>query len=133
MLGASFLLGGLKHHIQEYNRVGARLYAGLLLMVTVALLAPSAIIELEVAQGPVMVQTLSVGLAILLIIAYGLGLLFSLKTYAEFFASMDHGEAKEAQWPIGLALITLGVVTVLVALVSEISLNLCNRRRRRSR
>src|SRR4029453_7377026 len=24
MLGASFLLGGLKHHVQEYNRVGAR-------------------------------------------------------------------------------------------------------------
>jgi len=24
MLGASFLLGGLKHHVQEYNRVSAR-------------------------------------------------------------------------------------------------------------
>ena len=24
MLGASFLLGGLKYHVQEYNRVGAR-------------------------------------------------------------------------------------------------------------
>ena len=120
MLGASFLLGGLKHHIQEYNRAGARLHAGLLLMVTVALLAPSAITELEVAQGAVMVQTLSVGLAVLLIIAYGLGLLFSLKTHAEFFASVDHGEEEEAQWPISLALITLAVVTVLVALVSEI-------------
>ena len=30
MLGASFLLGGLKHHVQEYNRVSARLQAGLL-------------------------------------------------------------------------------------------------------
>ena len=89
-------------------------------MVTVALLAPSAITELEVAQGAVMVQSLSVGLAVLLIIAYGLGLLFSLKTHAEFFASVDHGEAEEAQWPISLALITLAVVTVLVALVSEI-------------
>jgi Ca2+:H+ antiporter len=29
MLGASFLLGGLKHHVQEYNRVGARFRAGL--------------------------------------------------------------------------------------------------------
>ena len=27
MLGASFLLGGLKHHVQEYNRVSARLQA----------------------------------------------------------------------------------------------------------
>ena len=30
MLGASFLLGGIKHHTQEYNRVSARLQAGLL-------------------------------------------------------------------------------------------------------
>ena len=29
MLGASFFLGGLKHHIQEYNRATARLDAGL--------------------------------------------------------------------------------------------------------
>src|SRR5262245_43790801 len=28
MLGASFLLGGLKHHMQEFNRVSARLQAG---------------------------------------------------------------------------------------------------------
>src|SRR6187431_2449282 len=29
MLGTSFLLGGLKHHVQEYNRIGARFQAGL--------------------------------------------------------------------------------------------------------
>src|SRR5215469_12794666 len=43
MLGASFLLGGLKHHTQEYNRAGARLYAGLLLLASIALISPSAI------------------------------------------------------------------------------------------
>src|SRR5437879_10799277 len=30
LLGASFLLGGLRHHVQEYNRVSARFQAGLL-------------------------------------------------------------------------------------------------------
>ena len=30
MLGASFLIDGLKHHLQEYNRVNARFQAGLL-------------------------------------------------------------------------------------------------------
>src|SRR5499426_1635499 len=43
MLGASFFLGGLKYHVQEYNRVGARLQAGLLFLATVALLIPSAV------------------------------------------------------------------------------------------
>jgi Ca2+:H+ antiporter len=55
-----------------------------------------------------------------LIVADGLGLLFSLHTHKELFASEDHGEAGEAKWPIGLAIGTLLVVTVLVALVSEI-------------
>jgi Ca2+:H+ antiporter len=36
MLGASFLLGGLTHHVQEYNRVSARVQAGLLFLATVA-------------------------------------------------------------------------------------------------
>src|SRR6266404_6427184 len=43
MLGASFLLGGLKHHVQEYNRVSARVQAGLLFLATIALLVPSAV------------------------------------------------------------------------------------------
>ena len=43
MLGASFLLGGLKYHVQEFNRVNARLQASLLFLATVALLIPSAI------------------------------------------------------------------------------------------
>ncbi len=60
------------------------------------------------------------GLAVLLITAYGLGLLFSLKTHREFFGSAEHGEAGEAPWPMGLALATLAGVTVLVALVSEV-------------
>src|SRR5882762_9606539 len=36
MLGASFLLGGLRYHVQEYNRAGAVVFSGLLLMATVA-------------------------------------------------------------------------------------------------
>ena len=60
------------------------------------------------------------GLAILLIVAYGLGMLFSLKTHRELFASAEAGEAGEALWPMGLALATLAGVTVLVALVSEV-------------
>lgn len=120
MLGASFLLGGLRYHVQEYNRAGGRLSSGLLLLATIALLAPSAVAELDLAQGETMAGRLSLGLAVLLIVAYGLGLLFSLKTHRELFASEDHGEKGEAPWPIGLAVGTLVVVTVFVALVSEI-------------
>jgi Ca2+:H+ antiporter len=43
---------------------------------------------------------------------------FSLNTHRELFAST--AEEHEAAWPIGLALVTLTVVTILVALVSEV-------------
>src|SRR6187455_2576046 len=43
MLGMSFLLGGLKYHVQEFNRVSSRLQASLLFLATVALLIPSAV------------------------------------------------------------------------------------------
>jgi Ca2+:H+ antiporter len=120
MLGGAFLLGGLRHHVQEYNRAGGRLYSGLLLMATIALLAPAAVAGLDFAAGGAITQKLSASLAILLIIAYALGLLFSLKTHKELFASQDQHEAGETVWPLGLAVGTLIVVTVLVALVSEI-------------
>src|SRR5215475_10440808 len=78
MLGASFLLGGLKHHVQEFNRGSARLQAGLLFLATVALLIPSVVNEVDAAPQAAFTQTLSLGLSVLLILAYTLGLFFSL-------------------------------------------------------
>src|SRR3979490_1945200 len=70
MLGASFLLGGLKHHVQDYNRASARLQAGLLFLATVAILIPSAITEADSVAGSTFTATLSVGLSVLLIAVY---------------------------------------------------------------
>jgi len=120
VLGASLLLGGLKHHLQEYNRVNARFQAALLFLATVALLVPSAVKEADPTVSAMFTQTLSVALAVLLLIAYGLGMLFSLKTHRELFASAESGETSEVPLAIGVALGTLALVTVLVALVSEV-------------
>jgi Ca2+:H+ antiporter len=114
------LLGGLKYHVQEFNRAGARLQAGLLFLATIALLIPSAVAEADSGSAAGITQKLSLGLAVLLIVGYGLGLLFTLRTHREVFSGAEHAEAGEATWPIGLALATLTGVTVLVALVSEI-------------
>src|SRR5215212_8768188 len=73
MLGASLLLGGLKHHTQEFNRVSARLQAGLLFLATIALLMPSAVSEADSTAGAAFTEKLSVSLSVLLIAAYGLG------------------------------------------------------------
>ncbi len=120
MLGASFLVGGLRHHVQEFNRVGARFQASLLFIATVALLVPSAVASADNATDPAALQTLSLLLAVLLIGGYALGLWFSLGTHKEAFASAGHGEAHGEPLPLGLALATLAIITILVALVSHI-------------
>ena len=121
MLGASFLLGGLllpHSGIQSRRRkaaCGAAAdghdcpdHAGGGRRISIS------------PQGASVTQKLSTGLAILLIVAYGLSLVFSLKTHKDLFVSKDHGEKEAETLPISVAVGTLIVVTVLVALVSEI-------------
>ena len=108
MLGMAFLLGGLKHHVQEYNRNSARLQAGLLFLATVGLLIPSVLAADAPTATAEFTQALSVGLAVLLIVAYGLSMVFSFKTHGELFGSSKHAEHDEEAWPMGLALATLG-------------------------
>lgn len=121
MLGASFLLGGLRHHVQDFNRNSARLQAGMLFLATIAILIPSTVADADAgANSAAFTQKLSAWLSILLIVTYALGLLFSLRTHPEFFGSAKHDVSHEAAWPLALASTTLAGVTVLVALVSEI-------------
>lgn len=104
MLGMSLVLGGLKYRVQEYNKLNARVLSGMLFVATVALLMPSLIAKSSPETAAEISQPLSLGLAILLIAAYGLSLLFSLKTHRQEFASVDHGEdVGETPWPMALA------------------------------
>ena len=121
-LGASFLLGGLEHHVQEFNLASTRLQAVELFLATIALLVPSAaaLSGADAAQTADFAQQLSFSWRSRSIATCGLGLLFSLRTHREVFATAEHAEGDEAPWSIGVALATLAAVTLLVALVSEV-------------
>jgi Ca2+:H+ antiporter len=119
LLGGSFLLGGLKYHLQEFNRASARLQTTLLFVATVAMLAPS-MVGADVSTASPFIQKLSLALSVLLIAVYGLGLIFSLRTHRELFLGANPKESDDASWPLSLALATLAGVTLLVALVSEV-------------
>ena len=118
MLGGAFLIGGLKHQEQQFNRVSARVQSSLLFLATVGLLVPSIVAQADGREA--VTQPLSLGLAALLIVTYALSMVFSLKTHKEAFASVGHSEIGETSWPIAVALAVLAVVTVLVALVSHV-------------
>jgi Ca2+:H+ antiporter len=119
MLGGSFLLGGLRHRVQEFNPRNARVQSGMLLLATIAMIIPSAVTRIERLNVPTFIQPLSLSLSVILLVTYSLSLLFSLKTHREFFQGAEGGE-HEAPWPLPMALGGLAVATLFIALVSEI-------------
>jgi Ca2+:H+ antiporter len=120
MLGGAFLLGGLKHHKQEFNPANARTQAGMLLLATIALVIPSAVASVDRLNVASFTLPLSLGLSCILLATYALSLLFSLKTHRDVFASVGGEEHAEKPWPLPVALGALAVATICIALVSEI-------------
>ncbi|EJZ17327.1 Vacuolar cation/proton exchanger 5 Ca(2+)/H(+) exchanger 5, partial [Rhizobium sp. Pop5] len=118
MLGGAFLLGGLKYHVQEFNRVNARFQACLLFLATVAMLVPSVIGIVD--HGTDISNKLSLGIALILIAVYAMGMLFSLKTHRELFASVGEATEEHGSWSLSVSVTVLIVVTLFVALISEV-------------
>jgi Ca2+:H+ antiporter len=75
MLGASLLLGGLRHHEQQFNKANARLQAVLLFLATIGLFLPT-VVGLRIAPSSQDVtQKLRLYLAILLLVKDASGVL----------------------------------------------------------
>ncbi len=120
MLGGAFLIGGLRHRVQEFNPRNSRVQAGMLLLATIALLIPSVVARVDKLNVPALMKPLSVRLSFILLGTYAISLLFSLKTHSEYFQSVGEAEHDEKPWPLPAALGALAVATLLIALVSEI-------------
>ena len=117
MTGMCFLLGGLRHHVQDFNSGSTRLQVGLLFLAAFGLMVPSALADMESQTLP---ASLSLAIALILLVAYGFSLVFTLGTHREYFSAAAH-EAEEGEaWPVALAVAVLLATTVVVALVSEV-------------
>jgi Ca2+:H+ antiporter len=121
-LGASFLVGGIKYHNQDYNIMSIRVYSSMMLIAVISLTIPSGFHLLTAAQ-PVIERenSLNIYLAVVLLTGYVLYLFFMIKTHPDFFRSEGEGhEEHEERWSIARALITLVVASVLAAFMSEV-------------
>src|ERR1044071_8641955 len=126
-LGIAFLLGGLRYHSQEYNPAASRLYSTMMLTAVISLVVPSTFTRFFGAEAaPRQEQVLNLGMAFVLLVAYGLYLLFMLKTHPEFFSSsvsnaehQEHHDGTE-HWGMPRAIGTLLFASVLAAWMSEI-------------
>ena len=131
VLGAAMLVGGLKRDKQEFNRTAANAQSVMLLLALCALILPAvfqlvhggglpAVGEDRVDFGSEL-EHLSFAVAIVLMVSYAAGLLFSLKTHRAVFNPFE-GEEEEHKggWSMKRSLISLGVAAVLVGLMSEV-------------
>lgn len=119
VLGASFLFGGLRYKTQEFNKVSVHLQTGLLFLASIGLLIPTFLKSGHISESG-LIQKVSDGNAVILLLTYALGLVFSLKTHQSEFASQSEEAHETPAWPLWVAGLTLGLVTVGIAFVSEV-------------
>ena len=109
---------------QDYNPAAARVYSSMMLIAVVSLAVPSAFSSFFAPEETIRQETLlNVGLAVVLLIAYALYLVFMLKTHPGTFAAEGghHGEEAEgARWSVPRAVGSLVGASLLAAWMSEI-------------
>ncbi|HSE33504.1 MAG TPA: calcium/proton exchanger [Pyrinomonadaceae bacterium] len=123
-LGVGFFTGGIRYHDQRFNPTAARAYSTMMFLAAVSMIVPSAFSRVFAPNEVIrQEQLLNIGIAILLLIAYALYIVFSLRTHSSAFASLetdDNAEHHGPPWSIGRAVISLLGASVLAAWMSEI-------------
>lgn len=120
-LGVAFLLGGLRHHVQEYNPAAARTYGSMMLLAALSMVVPAAFHRFLGESAPRYAEALDTGVALVLLLAYALYLIFMLRTHPEFF-SVAHPEPATAGtgWSVARAGATLVGASLGAAWMSEV-------------
>jgi Ca2+:H+ antiporter len=130
VMGASMLVGGIGRAKQTFNATAAGAQT-LMLVLAVAALTLPAVFQLvkggglplpgdELVNFGSTVEGLSLAVAIILLVTYGLGLLFSLKTHRAVFNPVAEEEHEGEPWSIKRSIIVLLISGVAVGGMSEL-------------
>jgi Ca2+:H+ antiporter len=131
VLGAAMLVGGLKRDKQVFNRTAANAQSVMLLLALCALILP-AVFQLVHGGGlpgvgeervdfGAELEQLSFAVAIVLMVSYAAGLVFSLKTHRAVFNPYEAEEEEhEGGWSMKRSIVSLAVAAVLVGVMSEV-------------
>jgi len=126
VLGMAILLGGLKNGHQTFDRRQATNNSILLVLTILTLLVPSLFSHYIGEETSIKVEALSLGTALVMILLYGLGLIYSYKSLPDAgpitpeYENAMNQKHNRGGWSARTALIVLGVATVGVAWMSEI-------------
>ncbi|WP_017296581.1 calcium/proton exchanger [Nodosilinea nodulosa] len=125
VLGLSMFFGGLRYKEQSFNQTVVRMNASTMSLAVVAIVLPAMVINTSNIVEPQTIERLSLTVAAVLIVVYGLTLLFSLKTHSYLYdvgvndlENAEHGDAEKPN--LWLWLGVLVAATIGVAIESEI-------------
>jgi len=122
VLGVSMIAGGMKYERQRFNQTAAGMGASLLLLAAVGLIIPALFHFTASSQGVKIEHELSLDIAIVLFLIYGLSLAFSLKTHRHLFAVEEHDaqDIGEKPWSYQFSIAVLVGVAILIGVMSEL-------------
>jgi Ca2+:H+ antiporter len=131
VMGAAMLVGGLKRRCQTFNSTAASVQSSMLLLAAAALVMPT-IYQLVSGGGLPQVgeervnfgsdlEQMSFIVAIILLMSYAGGLLFSLRSHRALFNPTSEAEEHVGEpWTVKRSVITLACAGVAVGVMSEI-------------
>jgi Ca2+:H+ antiporter len=131
VLGAAMLVGGLRRDRQRFDRTAATVQSAMLMLAAAAMVMP-ALFQLVSGDGlprvgdervdfGSTVERLSAAVALVLLLTYAAGLLFSLRTHRDVF-NPTQGEEEHvgAPWSVRRSVLALAVAGFAVGGMSEI-------------
>ena len=116
VFGLSALFGGVKFKSLKFNAHAAGMNGSLLVVAVIGFLIPSVFFMTSPVHAE-NTEALSLTVAVLLLLAYLLSLVYSFITHKELFRGGKHGKPK---WSKKYAAMVLIVATIFVGIVSEI-------------
>ena len=128
VLGASIFAGGMKFPVQRFNRTAAGVGGTMMALAACGVLVPALFHQLAGAAktGPGLEHKLSVAVSIVLLMTYGLNLIFTLGTHKDLYKShpqacdLEREQDDVQPWGVRMSSIVLLVAAVCVAWMSEI-------------
>lgn len=119
ILGLSFIAAGSRSPIVKFSRSNAGMSAAMLALAVIGLVYPALFHAVHGPPNQTAELYLSEAVSVVLIVTYGLSLLFSLKTHRALFGGGDH-PAIEPRWAWKPAVLILLLATVGIGVESEI-------------
>src|SRR5205085_390554 len=121
-LGISMLAGGLRKKTLKFNPLAARTQTTMLALAAISLILPAGYSLLGGTAARSGMGDLSLEFSVVLLVIYGLSLVFTLHTHQQFLAppKSDDAESGEAVWSAARALSVLILSAVFVAWMGEV-------------